>query len=219
MYATVTFNFTGARIDKGAILPSAWEVSYDLVARPGSSDEKVNIIISKLQYFFDTCMSNIVIVDIHDDISIDITNRTDNPFMLLPEAVSHEVIASLLYSKVTAIVGNEMLVTGSGYFSTDSVVSYTLTEVPDYFPKKVDEYIDPLKMVSMYSDVWWERNDGYTGELLKKVGDETPFDALYADSDPFLVFDETISEMQDNAPPAPKEKKVAKVSKWTPRIV
>jgi hypothetical protein len=227
---TLEYDFSGIRVQEGALTPVDWNLKIDLVALgkkniPRADAEKeAGLAYQKMYFWLDTNLPNIITLDVGNEDDLYIANLSSNIMMYCPGNPSDDMIIQLLHSKMTAL-GSPTLVVGEIHLKgSDTALQYTF-DCPD------SEYTMPTLTADYCKDgsckhivPWWLRDDGFCFEFIRpdnidldKMSDEDLFGSIV---DPMNEFKAIIAEMSDSHINVVKEPaKIVQIEKWKPKKV
>jgi len=226
-YMTMSFEFTGVRIQEAYLTPVDWDLSVDLIISSKKSKSKENIeyrasvIFQKLYFWLDANLQDIVLVDVESEDDLYIANLSSNITMYCPGNPSDDLIIRLIHSKLSALAGNEMGIGEIRLKASDTSLQYT-------YDCLIGDYELPHSTVDYYTDgkcrditPWWKRNDGFCFEFVRPNDTEESDDEIFKDIvDPMIEFERTVSEMENTRIGMVKEPaRIVQVEKWKPRKV
>lgn len=225
-YMTFSFNFKASRLQELFIIPTIFNVTFEVVIVDDKNKSKEDIEkksfieLQKINYFFETVLDNIIIFDSSDTEDTMVCDLLSNDKMVCPGKPTDDLIARLLHSKLSQIT-KDIFFIGKLTLSTNDA-PYTFTfQPPDYnLPKLVFEYLPDVKCA--HKSAWWNRNDGFTYEIIMPdefSDSEEKF--LATIEDPMAEFDLLINEVFSNKVElnTTQPAKIIQVEKWKPKKV
>lgn len=220
-YMNIVHKFAGIRSDGGYLQSTNWELKLQLVGNALIENhmERNQMAFNKILFWLESTLNNVIVFDPSDENSSVIAGMSENIFLLTPELPSDDVLIRVLHSKLTAIANNEVVI-GEMTLETEGMpVSYTFNNHDGYdLPETVKDYIPD--MVSLFKEPWWDRNDGYSFEFLKKRGDKRKIADIYNDIiDPLSEFEESVANYTELTMTPHTEAEIIKPNKWNPKKV
>lgn len=226
-HMTLEYDFTGIRIQEGALTPVDWNLTVKLIApdkktrTKEESEYKANVTFQKLYFWLDTNLPNIVIADVNSEDDLYIANLSSNVMMYCPDVTADDVIIQLIHAKLATLSDGELIVGEAILKGSDTPISYTFDATGDYdLPTTTAEY---YKEGTARDEIaWWFRNDGFCFEFIRPTGTEIADAELFNNIvDPMDEFNRVISEMAiESQPVALKEPaRIVQIEKWKPRTV
>lgn len=225
-YMTMSYQFSGIRLQEGHLAPVDWSLSINLVASvknikaKADAEYKASIIFQRIYFWLDTNLQNILFVDVSNEDDLYIANLSSNITMYCPESPDDDMIIQLLHSKLSAISGPELEIADIQLKGSDTALQYT-------FDSQDNGYDLPLTTAEYYLEgtardemPWWSRNDGFCFEFIRPIDSEGVTDEeLFADIvDPMDDFEKFITEMTDaNIGMTKEPARIVQVEKWKPR--
>jgi len=226
-YMTLSYEFTGIRIQEGYLTPVDWELSVNLIVSAKQSKTKedieyrASVIYQKLYFWLDTNLPSIALVDVENEDDLYLANLSSNIMMYCPGNPGDDLIIRLLHSKLTTLAGNDMQIGEIRLKASDTSLQYTY-DCPE------GEYDLPLSTTEYYtegtcrdSEPWWTRNDGFCFEFVKPAESEATDEEVFAGiTDPMDEFEKAVAEMSDTHICMVREPaRIVQVEKWKPKKV
>lgn len=227
-YMTLSYDFTGIRLQDSNLTPVDWQLKVNLVAhkKRGVSEEeleyKTSALYQRLYFWLDTNLPNIIAVDVESEPDLYIANLSSNIMMYCPGNPGDDLIIQLLHSKLTALTSGELVVGEIKLTGSDTTLEYTFDcEDGDYgLPTETKEYY--TEGTARDEIPWWSRNDGFCFEFIRpeKSEDVTDEELFGNIQDPMLEFEKLISEISEGQIGVMREPaRIVQVEKWKPKKV
>lgn len=230
-HMTLSFDFSGIRIQEGQLTPVDWALSIDLVATMKKNETKDSVedlagfTYQKIYFWLDTNLTDVVIVDVGNEDDLYIANLSSNIMMYCPGNPGDDTIIKLLHSKISKLAGKGLVVGGMRLKGSDTSLEYTFdchdgnyelpSTVPEYYTESTTRDEVP----------WWLRDDGFCFEFARPVAEEgtppIPDEELFKDiSDPMDDFRRVMSKVADIHIGMTREPaKIIQVERWKPKKV
>lgn len=227
-YMTLSYDFTGLRIQDSYITPVDWKLTVNLVAsgKKGKTKEemefKAGMLYQRLYFWLDTNLQGIIAVNVDNENDLYIANLSSNITMYCPGNPSDDMIVQLLHAKLSSLTSDELLIGEIHLKGSDTSLEYTFDCQHD------GEYALPTETSEYYAegtcrdkDPWWFRNDGFCFEFVRPDSTEVSDDELFSNiQDPMDEFEKVISEISETHIGIVKEPaKIVQVEKWKPKKV
>ena len=222
-YMTVNRSLDCIRYMESYLEPLKLNISFDLVATQESGDDLEVVIkqghyaLSKVLFWLETCLYDILIVQIGDKDGLTIASMSNNPVMHTPLPPTEDVICRLLHSKIDAILNGNLAIGDIKISSKAESVSYVFNaEYSEYgLPYEIDEF---LAVKSYFDKPWWRRNDGFSMEFILPEGEEEELSSQYDEiEDPLKIFDKKYNEGMNDT--EEKQAEIIEFEKWKPKLV
>lgn len=194
------------RYTNGELSPILMDIKFELCSLNDNA-ELVHNRVSRVLYFIENVMKNSIFItpDISQEFSY-IVSATTNNLIFCPSAPSDEVIALVIYAKINSLLGDNNIYLGDIHIkssdnelSADFDSSEFLTNANRHFSDFMNinnlEYCDEYKMVHLLP--WWDRDDGFTYELILSKDDEREPSDFYSSGeiqDPLSDFPDYVSD-------------------------
>lgn len=201
------------RYNGGELSPISLNVDFSICSLNDNS-ELVHNKVSRILYFIDYVLDNSIILtpDDSEEFSL-LVAATHNNLIFCPDSPTDEVLCLLLYSKINSMLGENKIYLGDiSIVSSDNKLSVTydssayLANTSKTFSSFM--HLDELDYCQGYKSVhllpWWDRDDGFTYELILPEGDERDISDFYKDDDikdPLSEFPDYIDENKDEHEP------------------
>jgi hypothetical protein len=158
-----SFEVSFTRIIGDIVIPTRLSVKAEVAIDDTTTDENVDLLMTKVQYWIDHCMARSVIFCPANTLALEMmldgegSPRTSNLLMLTPDEPSDDHLAVILQAKLSAL-GDDMLIFGSVELKSDNSSGLTFTYIgdnEDILPSMGDWVPGP----NWFSVPWWHRND------------------------------------------------------------
>lgn len=153
--------FNAVRVHNSTLYSTTFEIKIALTPshadtrEPHVIEEKSEEGMQRLNFWKETILDNILLVDINSDIFIDLASSADNTIMFCPGPPTDHMLIELLHAKVSAITKGLFDIHGLSISSSDT--HYIETSF-----RKLDEYnlpdISYFPEVAIHPRPWWERD-------------------------------------------------------------
>lgn len=227
-YMTLDYDYTGIRMQDGYMTPVSWKLKVNLIAPDKKLQEKSELEYSaglayqRLYFWLDTNLPNIIVVDVNDETDLYLANMSSNIMMYCPGPSTDDMIIQLLHSKMSAIIGNDLVIAEISLKGDDSTLQYTFDchDGKYMLPTTTEEYYS--EGVTRDSIPWWMRNDGFSFEFVRPfdivdISDEDLFKDIV---DPMDEFEKIIVEAAESHIGMTKEPaRIVQVEKWKPKKI
>lgn len=227
--------FTGLRVLDGIVYPLTWNFEVEMVGISDDPSECADAL-NKILYWLETSLDNIAMFSLFDHASSSAIAHIGNVCLASPDDASDDVIVQLLHSKINALGNGAIHVGRATLSSTHMPIIYTYEPVDGYDLPASNSYIKDMD--ALHETPWWDRNDGFTFELLKLKTDKRDIKELYKDvTDPLEDFHdavrnasytitgtsdsltETTGEMSSSVDKSVESSKIIETSRWNPKKV
>lgn len=226
-HMTLDYEFTGIRLQGSYLTPVDWTLKVNLIAseKKGKTKQDIesaaSLAYQKLYFWLETNMPSIVVVDVTSEDDLYLSNLTSNITMFCPGNPGDDMLVKLLHSKLSALSGNELIVSEITLKGSDTSLHYTYDcEDGDYgLPATTEEYC-PVG-IRRDEQPWWSRDDGFCLEFIRSEEDKVEDrDKLFEGVvDPMTEFYRIISEVDEHFNLMKEPAKIVQVEKWKPRKV
>jgi hypothetical protein len=226
-YMTLSYEFTGIRVQDGYLMPVDWEISVNLIVSAKSTKSKedienrASIMYQKLNFWLDTNLPSVVMVDVSSEDDLYIANLSSNIMLYCPGTPTDDLVIRLIHSKLSVLSGKDIEIGEIRLKASDTSIQYTFDCIEgDYeLPASTVEYY--TEGTCRDKDPWWTRNDGFCFEFVKPAETESTDEEIFAGIvDPMADFERILSEMTDTQIGMVREPaRIVQVEKWKPRKV
>ncbi|MEM5878674.1 MAG: hypothetical protein QXF12_07410 [Candidatus Aenigmatarchaeota archaeon] len=151
-------------------------------------DSDIDLILLKLQLFFDLCLNNSIIFSIKNDFMMNIAldkknnkKNINNNIILTPGDPTDDHLTLLLQSKFNAI-GNEKVLFTSLLIENKRSKNLKFIFVGEGSEVLPEKNVDWIEGICYHTKPWWCRNDLTTMDLPKMGNFERPFYDLSFDN-------------------------------------
>lgn len=226
-YMTLSYTFTGIRVQDGYLTPVDWEISVNLIVSAKSTKSKedienrASIMYQKLNFWLDTNLPSVVMVDVSSEDDLYIANLSSNIMLYCPGSPTDDLVIRLIHSKLSVLSGKDIEIGEIRLKASDTSIQYTFDCIEgDYeLPATTAEYY--TEGTCRDKDPWWIRNDGFCFEFVKPAETESTDEEIFAGIvDPMTDFERILSEMTDTQIGMVREPaRIVQVEKWKPRKV
>lgn len=224
-HMTLDYEFTGIRLQNGYMTPVDWTLKINLIA-PGKKgkakqdiEHSAGLAYQKLYFWLETNMPNILVVDVTNEDDFYISNLSSNLTLFCPGNPGDDMLIRLLHSKMSALSGDDLIVSEVIIKGSDTSLQYTYDcedgnydlpeEVEEYCPGGVKRDISP----------WWTRDDGFCFEFIRPEGEEDEKEVFEGIVDPMSEFHRIINEIDNHVGLVREPAKIVQVEKWKPKKV
>lgn len=226
-YMTLNFEFAGIRIQEGFLSPVDWKLSVNLIVSAKKDKDKksiehrASVVYQKLNFWLDTNLSYIAMVDVESEDDLYIANLSSNIMMYCPGSPTDDLLIRLLHSKLSTLAGKDIEIGEIKLQASDTALCYT-------YDCLEGEYDLPVRTTEYYTEgtcrdsvPWWNRDDGFCFEFVKPEDTELTDEEIFADiTDPMDEFARVVSEMDESLIGMVREPaRIVQVEKWKPRKV
>lgn len=225
-YMTMSFEFSGVRLQDGYSTPVDWEllVNLTLTKKKDKSKEEVearaSIIYQKLYFWLDTNLQYVLAVNVENEDDLYIANLSSNITMHCPGNPSDDLIIRLIHSKLVSLAGNDINIGKIKLKGSDTSLQYSFDCIDDdYELPDTTEYYPCITCRDIVP--WWVRNDGFSFEFARPVDSELTDEEIFSGIiDPLIEFDKIVSAMAETQLGSMREPaRIVQVEKWKPRKV
>lgn len=161
LIVTYTTTFRGLRVFDRSLYPVKWKLRTELFADGAESDYAVNVVFTKLNYFFQEIVNDSVFHAVDNRWAAKSLRKTDNNIVLTPFDPSDSHLALLFQAKMNAI-GNGHVRFGVVELESDNDFGLSFMFIGEanlYLPDMTDWIGDDPYFSSL---PWWHRSDGST---------------------------------------------------------
>lgn len=226
-YMTLSYEFSGIRIQDGFLSPVDWEIEVNLIVSVKKSKTKedieyrASVVYQKLYFWLDTNLPSITIVDVESEDDLYLANLSSNIMMYCPGNPSDDIIIRLIHSKLSTLAGTDMGIGQIKLKASDTSLQYTYDCIDgDYeLPVATAEYYTEGTCRDL--EPWWTRNDGFCFEFVRPEESEATDEEIFSGiTDPMDEFERMMSELVDTRIGMVREPaRIVQVEKWKPRKV
>jgi hypothetical protein len=195
-FISINHSFSGCRFINDMIVSTNWTLAFKVHAMEDINDDIVpSYVLDRAQFWLETIMDQILVLDVSDEVALDVGEIVSNPVLYAPGQTTDEMIAILLHSKLSALLGSAYVVDTVTLNSSDSNATYTYSpqDSDNYLPETVMEYTGSKGVEKL---PWWVRNDGWTYEFLLPDDARIDLDEFFSEvTDPLSLFDEIFNSL------------------------
>lgn len=224
-HMTLDYEYTGIRLQDGFLTPVTWKLDVNLIASEHKSqtkqdvENKAGLAYQKLYFWLETNLPGIVAVNATNEDDLYLANLTSNIVMLCPGNPGDDILIKLLHSKLSALSGNDLILSEITLRGSDTSLHYTYDcEDGDYgLPANTSDYCP--ESIIRDKEPWWTRDDGFCTEFLRPMEEKEQGEDSFSDIvDPMTEFFRIIEEV-DSHILVKEPAKIVQVEKWKPRKV
>lgn len=201
-YISFDHTFKGISIRHSQLIPNTWTLTVKMA---GDGDGALNEVYSKIQYWLNYVLDDVVAVNAHDAEDMAIANSVSNTPLHCPGYPGDNILVQLFHAKLSALAGNLAAMGPIELVSDVMGVKYTYDCDDDYSLPETNSH--PDNQVQLVP--WWSRDDGFCFDSLPDEQNEDPMDEYYR------TIESLIEQSSETKEPA----KIINLATWTPRVV
>lgn len=210
-YMILCEEFTGVRYLEDTLHANTWQLEADLVVVSDKLRKdymrRGTETYQNITFWIENVLNGSLFINASDEEKLDFSACMDNAPVYCPGEPTDDLLIRLFRAKLTAIAGSNMMVGQVRLKCKSMNVRYVENDDKGSpLPALVADYVT---RESLHTVPWWNRQDGFSMEMLRWLDDESPLSEFYADIEDPLDY---ASEMFGGK----KEADIIEMS-WTPK--
>lgn len=216
-YTTINSDVVAVKYYNGQFLSTEYKIGVTITYNPEYTADDINYEVNKLKFWLDETLSDSLIVDATDEMSVKIGLLSTNSLIHCPGLPDDSLLAHVLQRKCRSITSSALIFLSFKLTASDTntTTHFAADELPesDVLPLDIS-YV----AIDVYGDTpWWKRPDGFCYEFME-LEDKT-FEEAYGDINEYDILSEFTASYNLDLTSTEDTEIIKPASNWKPKKV